>query len=136
MVRWQHPSRSSMAEGGYPRTCGSERPTTTTTTTTPAPPQQQQQYPPRLGFERIRRLETGGDNVTRVHASFRKISSWLDKNTDFSDLGKATSGFLSTHPNALCITWKMVAFPGPLIVSQVLESHLAGAVQVRVRAWN
>jgi hypothetical protein len=75
-------------------------------------------------------IETGGDNVTRIHASFRKVSSWLDKNTDFNDLGRATSRYLVEHPNALCITWKMVAFPGPVIVSQVLESHLSGQVQV------
>ena len=76
-------------------------------------------------------IETGGDNITRIHASFRKISGWLDKNTDFNDLGRATSTYLTQNANGLCITWKMVAFPGPVIVSQVLESHLSGTVQVR-----
>jgi hypothetical protein len=75
-------------------------------------------------------IETGGDNVTRIHASFRKVNDWLAKNVDFNDVGQATSSFLAAHRAGLCITWKMLAFPGPIIVSQVLQSHLSGEIQV------
>jgi hypothetical protein len=77
------------------------------------------------------RLETGGDNITKYHASFRKVNNWIDQNTDFTDVGSATSAFLSRNSNGMCITWKMVAYPGPLIVKSVLRYHLAGSVQVR-----
>ena len=86
----------------------------------------------RLGRPDTCGIEIGGDNVTRLHAGFRKVEFWVESFVDFRDLGAATSSFLADNPRGVCVTWKMIAYPALNIVQPLVDAQLVNSV-VKVR---